>query len=94
MSQSTLISITTFCKSHDIEVTFIHELASYDLVELVKEDNDMYITSAYLPTVEKLMRLHYDLQINMEGLNAIQHLLYKIDGLQQQVQQLQNKLSH
>ncbi|RNL87061.1 MerR family transcriptional regulator [Sinomicrobium pectinilyticum] len=91
MSQEELISITTFCTSHKIEVTFIRQLAAFDLVEIVNRDKEEFLYSNHLPHVEKLMRLHYDLQINMEGLNAVHHLLQRIDELQNEVIRLRNK---
>ncbi|SFW53794.1 MerR HTH family regulatory protein [Sinomicrobium oceani] len=92
MSQEELIAVTTFCTSHNIEVTFIRELAAYDLVEIINRDKEEFFCSSHLPEVEKMMRLYYDLEINMEGLNAVHHLLKRIDELQHEVTRLRNRL--
>ena len=39
-----------------------------------------------------MMRLHYELDINMEGIDAISNLLLKIDNLQQELTAAKNKL--
>ncbi|GLB48198.1 chaperone modulator CbpM [Neptunitalea lumnitzerae] len=93
MKTEQLISVTTFCKSHCIEPTFIHSLAKYDFVEIIiNKNNEAFIAEKHLQDVERMMRLHYDLNINMEGIDAIQHLLKQIDSLQKEVITLRNKL--
>jgi len=36
--------------------------------------------------------LHYDLDINMEGMESINHMLEQIDSLQQEIVRLRNRL--
>jgi hypothetical protein len=38
------------------------------------------------------MRMHYDLDINMEGIDVISHLLKRIHNLQDELRITQNKL--
>jgi hypothetical protein len=40
-----------------------------------------------------MMRLHYDLEINLEGIDAIYNLLKQVEDLQNQVVTLRNKLN-
>jgi len=46
-----------------------------------------------IQTIEKMIRLHYDLEINLEGIEAISHLLKRVDGLQEELTSLKNRLS-
>ena len=39
-----------------------------------------------------MMRMHYDLDINMEGIDVIAHLLKRIDSLQQELKMAKNRL--
>ena len=39
------------------------------------------------------MRLHYDLDINIEGIDAIYNLLKQVEELQSQIITLRNKLN-
>ena len=39
-----------------------------------------------------MVRLHYDLEINMEGIDAITHLLKKLQTMQDEISVLKNKL--
>ena len=92
MSNKNLIQIKQFCIYHEIENTFITELHNYGLVEIIMEENDEYLQPEQLPSIEKMIRMHYDLKINLEGIDAIYHLLNKIEVLQQNLTATQNKL--
>ncbi|RAV27477.1 chaperone modulator CbpM [Sinomicrobium soli] len=92
MSQRQLIEVTTFCTYHNIEITFIRELAEYDLVEIVNKEGKEFFYFDKIPGVEKFIRLHFDLKINMEGLSAVYHLLERIEDLQQEVRTLRNRV--
>ena len=46
-----------------------------------------------LNEVEKMIRLHYELDINLEGIDAIYNLLNSRSSLQFEIRTLQNKLN-
>lgn len=92
MKNKNLIQIKQFCLYHEIENTFITELHNYGLIHIIMEENDEYLKPEQLPTVEKMIRMHYDLKINLEGIDAIAHLLNKIETLQQNLNTVHNKL--
>lgn len=92
MSSKNLIQIKQFCLYHEIEDTFITELNNYGLVEIIIQEEDEYLQPEQLPAIEKMIRMHYDLKINLEGIDAIYHLLNKIEALQQNLTATQNKL--
>ena len=77
---------------HEIENTFIKELHNYGLVEIIMLEDDEFLEPEQLPLIEKMIRMHYDLKINLEGIDAIYHLLNKIEVLQQNLTAAQNKL--
>lgn len=93
MNSTTLISVTSFCESHAIEPKFIETLAQYEFVEIIEQEKEQFIEEECLATIEQMIRLHYDLNINMEGIDAIQHLLNQIHELQKEVVLLRNKLN-
>lgn len=92
MNSKNLIQIKQFCVYHEIENTFITELHNYGLVEFIIQEEDEYLQPEQLPSIEKMIRMHYDLKINLEGIDAIYHLLNKIEALQQNLTATQNKL--
>lgn len=92
MNSKNLIQIKQFCVYHEIENTFITELHNYGLVQIIVLEEDEYLQPEQLPAVEKMIRLHYDLKINIEGIDVIANLLDKIETLQQNLTTTQNKL--
>ncbi|MFH6997097.1 chaperone modulator CbpM [Flavobacterium sp. FlaQc-57] len=92
MNNKDLIQIKQFCLYHEIENSFITELHNFGLVKIVILEEDEYLQPEQLPAVEKMIRLHYDLKINIEGIDAIANLLNKIEVLQQNLTATQNKL--
>lgn len=92
MEKRDLISIQVLCKRYEIPVSFINSLKEFQLLDLIVEENDFYVKTTQLAKVEKMMRLHYDLEINFEGLDAIYNLLNQVENLKEEVKLLQNKL--
>lgn len=91
--ETEFIYIQDFCSSHNITESFILELQEYELVELKLVDDQQCIYIEELPKVEKLVRLHRDLDINLEGLEAIYHLLEKTMQLQNEIHILKKRLN-
>jgi len=46
-----------------------------------------------LQTLEKLIRMHYELDINMQGIEAINFLLERVQNMQQEITYLKSKLN-
>ncbi|WP_158839900.1 chaperone modulator CbpM [Polaribacter sp. L3A8] len=93
METQNLISIQQFCKHYSIPKTFINELKEYELIEVIVENDDHYIKITQITEVEKMIRLHYDLNINLEGVDVIYNLLNQVSTLKKEITDLQNKLS-
>lgn len=92
MKKDSLISVKQFCVTYDVPDTFINKLVEYDLLEPIFEKEEPYIAFDHIPEIEKFMRLHYDLDINFEGLDIITNLLTQIDDLQQEIKSLKTRL--
>jgi len=92
MAGEKLIPTAEFCSYHNIEVSFIQTLQEYDIVEITTVDENSFIDEDRLEEIEKMVRLHYDLHINYEGLGAIKHLLEQIHTMQNEMTALKNKL--
>ena len=93
METTHLISIQQFCIHYNVPASFINALHEYELVEITITDNENYLKTNQLNDVEKMMRLHFDLDINLEGIDAIYNLLKQVEDLQSQITTLRNKLN-
>lgn len=92
METTDLISIQLVSKHYKIPVAFINTLEEFELIELTIEKDDFYIHKKQLKKVEKIARLHYDLDINMEGIDAIYNLLEQVNALKEEITTLHNRL--
>lgn len=88
-----MIPAQQFCIYHDIEISFIHALHDYDLIEVIKLQEEIFVPKDQLQQLEKLVRLHYEMDINLEGIETITHLLQKVSMLQLHILELNNRLS-
>ena len=81
-----LVLITQFCIHHEIESSFIFSLQEFGLVTVLEYKNEQYLALEEIGEVEKIIRLHYELGINIEGIDAIFGLLKKVTALQSELQ--------
>ncbi len=87
-----MVMLDDFCASHHVEISFILSLEENGLIETVAVNRALYITSNDLPKLEQITRLHQDLNINPEGIDAINHLLKYIEEMKQEIVHLRNRL--
>ena len=92
MQIENLIDINEICASHNIEISFIISLQKTGLIEIISVDDAMYIETEQLYQLEKWINLHYDLDINIEGIETINYLLDRIRTLQNEIGELRNRL--
>ncbi len=93
MQTQHLISAEEFCVHHHVEYSFINSLQQFGLIEVKTIEENRFIDPEKLTDLEKFVRLHYDLDINLEGIEAITYLLQKVKSLQDEVNMLKNRLS-
>lgn len=92
MGTKNLISVQLICNHYNIPVSFIDTLNEFQLVDIIIEKDNVFIHKSQLKEVEKMMRIHYDLEINFEGLDAIYNLLNQVESLKEEITLLHNKL--
>lgn len=92
MNNKDLILIDLFCQHHGVELTFIYTLKDYGMIEIIRVEEKEYFSVAKLAAIEKIIRLHNDLDINLEGIDVILNLLNQLDDSKRQLLITQNKL--
>ena len=92
MEERKLIPAKEICSHHKIEISFIQSLHDYGLLEITTTDEDCFLQPEQLDDLEKMIRLHYDLHINLEGIDAIQHLLQRMEDMEQEMNELKKRL--
>lgn len=87
-----LVLIETLSKHYDIEVTFFSSLDELGLIQITTIKSIGYIHHNQIQNLEKMIRMHHDLEINIQGIDAAFNLLNKIDVLQKELQIAKNRL--
>lgn len=92
METTDLIPVQIVCKHYKVPVAFINNLEEFELIEITSENDDFFIHKTQLKRVEKMARMHYELDINFEGIDAIYNLLDQVDTLKKEITNLHNRL--
>jgi len=92
METKDLISIQQFCSHYNIPISFITSLNEFELIEIDTIQETQCIQKGQIKDIEKLMRLHFELDINLEGMDAVYNLLKQVATLQEEIVELTNKL--
>jgi hypothetical protein len=92
MDQQEWIPAEVFCAHHHIELSLVAEIGDYGLADITTAGGKMLISDEGLADLERVLRLHDDLGINLEGIEAITFLLERVRSLQQEVLVLKGRL--
>ncbi len=92
MRTGSLIPVNEFCTNYNLDISFISALEETGLIEVISIREGLYIDAGQLQQLEKIVRFHYEFDINLEGIEAIIHLLKQIKILQAENIMLRNKL--
>ena len=93
MPDKNLVPATVCCEHYNIELSFIHSLEQYGFIKTVTIESDEFIEADELQRLEKFIRLHYELDINMQGIEAINFLLERVQQIQEEIAYLKSKLN-
>lgn len=92
MEKDELLSADDFCSYHHVSYSFISGLQDAGLIEIATIEEQHYLHPEQLRDIEKLVRLHTELEINTEGIEAIAHLLQRMKQMQHELKMLQQRL--
>ena len=92
MQNKNLVAINDFCINHNIEVEFVSSLNRTGLIEVTTIKEAQFIDASQLNRLEKFVRFYYELDINIEGIEAISHLLSRISLMQDEISTFRNRL--
>ncbi len=92
MDTRNLIPVQQFCEIYEIEFSFINSLNDYGLIEITFIEKDQFIEIEKIKELEKMIRLHEELGVNIEGIDIITNLIDRIENLQTKINSIQNQL--
>lgn len=92
MATQNLILIKELCLHYKIEFSFFDALDNMGLIEIKTFKEDKYLYQDKIGDIEKMIRLHHELNVNMEGIDVIFNLLEKELKLQEEIKFLKSRL--
>jgi chaperone modulatory protein CbpM len=92
MNIENLIPIPILCNHYQVEITFFNNLNEMGLIEIETIEENQFIHSDAVFEIEKIMRMHQELDVNIEGIDVVFNLLQKIDALQNELLSVKNRL--
>jgi hypothetical protein len=93
MERDDLIPAIQCCTTYNLEYSFITWLNEHELLQLERVDEQPFIPHSQLKNLEQYIMLYNELEINLEGIEAISHLLHRVHQMQAEINRLKNELS-
>lgn len=87
-----LIALREYCLAYRAEQAFIEALENSGLITLVNVNEERFIAAERLSELETFTRWHYEMDINLEGIEALHHAVSRLQQLQGDVQRLRLRL--
>ena len=92
MIQEHLITTQTLCSHYNIEISFVDALNKMGLIQIKIIEKNQYIHQDQIGNLEKIIRLHNELNVNLEGIDVVFNLLEKERELRNELIALKNRL--
>lgn len=92
MTETHFIPTHTLCSHYDIEITFVDALNQMGLIQIEIIEQNQFIHQDQIADLEKIIRLHRELNVNLEGIDVVLNLLEKERALQDELTALKNRL--
>jgi 3-keto-L-gulonate-6-phosphate decarboxylase len=92
MKAKSQITIESLCVHYKLEFSFFNSLNELGLIQIDIINNDASIAAKNLSALDKMIRLHKDLDLNIEGIEVVLNLIDKVNTLQTELSIARNKL--
>ncbi|WP_372744722.1 chaperone modulator CbpM [Lutibacter sp.] len=92
MNPDNLIPINTLSTQYNVEISFFSSLYEFELIEIITIEQVQYIRVDKINDLEKIIRIHNELGVNMEGIDVVLNMLTKIQKLENELNTVKNRL--
>jgi hypothetical protein len=92
MNIENFIPLDTLCTHYHMELAFFSNLNEIGLIEIRTVEQLQYVHQDSIYEIEKMIRMHQDLDVNLEGIDVVFNLLQKIDSLKKELIDVRNRL--
>ena len=92
MADENYILVRQYCERTHISDAFINALNEYGLIHYKQIKTEIYILDEEIPEIERFDRLYNDLGINLEGIDALNHMLRRLRNMEREMDTLRKRL--
>ena len=92
INKEQLIAVETYCSIYKIDFSIIEKIRQTTIINFSIIEDKLFVDADELPELEKVLTFYYDLDINLEGIETINHILQQLHRLKEENRQLRNKL--
>lgn len=92
MEKKHLILVSYYCQQTNTSIAYVESLEEYGLIQTLSIAEDNYVHSEDIAEIERVNRLQEELGINLEGIDALNHLLQKVNHLEKQLKITKERL--
>ena len=92
MQPRDFFTVVELSEQYNLEVNFFEELGEVGLIHLDVYRGEKCIHQDLLHDVEKIIRIHRDLHVNLEGIDVVMNMLRRQEKLEAELLRLTNKL--
>lgn len=92
MDETTYILVREFCSHHHLDMTFMELLQQHGLIEISHLEEGDSFPADEVGHLEKMIRLHQELNIHPEDLDIVSDLLDQLESLQGKMDKIKSQL--
>ncbi len=92
MIEQHIISTETLCLHYNIEISFLDALNRMGLIQIEIIEQNEFLHKDQIGNLERIIRLHNELDVNLEGIDIVFNLLEKERALRHELNVLKNRL--
>ena len=92
MNIEDFVSLNEICTYYEVEISFINHLGELGLIQIAIFEGKNFVHQDQIRNIEKMIRMHHDLDVNIEGIDVVFNLLQKIENLQEDLKNTKSRL--
>jgi hypothetical protein len=92
MESTTYILVSEFCSHHHLEIGFVQRLQDRGVVEIFHREEGDSIPLAAMHQLEKMVRLHQELEIHPDDLDVVSDLLDRLESMKEELKDMKERL--
>lgn len=93
MKTDKFLLLTELCQHYQIQTEFFDEVEYHALLEIHQFSGQKFLHRKQLRRLEKIIRLHQDLEINFQGIDVVFSMMNRIDKLEKELNETKKRLN-